>query len=59
MQSEVGIMGYKEKLWHVETTSYVELLKKAIIGIQVEITKIWRQIQDESRDGRWRSTRCG
>jgi len=42
MQSEVDIMGYKEKPWQVEDApvSYVELLKKAIIGVQIEITDI-------------------
>lgn len=42
MQSEVDIMGYKEKPWQVDDapTSYVELLKKAIIGVQIEITDI-------------------
>ncbi|KAG9194219.1 hypothetical protein G6011_04254 [Alternaria panax] len=41
LQSERDIMGY-EKPWQVEDapTSYIELLKKAIIGIQIEITDI-------------------
>jgi transcriptional regulator len=40
-QSERDIMGY-EKPWQVEDapTSYIDLLKKAIIGIQIEITDI-------------------
>ncbi|RYN39090.1 hypothetical protein AA0112_g3734 [Alternaria arborescens] len=40
-QSERDIMGY-EKPWHVEDapTSYIDILKKAIIGIQIEITDI-------------------
>jgi transcriptional regulator len=40
-QSERDIMGY-EKPWQVEDapTSYVEILKKAIIGIQIEITDL-------------------
>ncbi|KAF2684546.1 hypothetical protein K458DRAFT_418114 [Lentithecium fluviatile CBS 122367] len=42
MQSEVDIMGYKDRPWQVDDapSSYVELLKKAIIGVQVEITDI-------------------
>jgi transcriptional regulator len=42
MQSEVGIMEYKDKPWQVDDApiSYVELLKKAIIGVQIEITDI-------------------
>ncbi|KAI9665025.1 MAG: hypothetical protein M1821_006473 [Bathelium mastoideum] len=42
LQSEVDIMGYKEKPWQVDDApgSYVDLLKKAIIGVQVEITNI-------------------
>lgn len=33
-------MGYKEKPWQVEEApkSYVDLLKKVIIGVQIEIT---------------------
>jgi transcriptional regulator len=42
MQSEVGIMGYQEKPWQVDDAPapYVELLKKAIVGVQVEIIDI-------------------
>lgn len=42
MQSEVDIMGYRDKPWQVEDApiNYVELLKKAIIGIQIEITDL-------------------
>lgn len=42
MQSETKIMGYEEKPWQVEDapSSYVELLKKAIVGVQIEITDI-------------------
>jgi transcriptional regulator len=41
-QSEVDIMRHKDKPWQVDDapTSYVELLKKAIIGIEIEITDI-------------------
>jgi transcriptional regulator len=41
-QSEVDIMGYKEKPWKVDDapTSYIDLLKKAIIGVEIEITDI-------------------
>lgn len=41
LQSEVDIMGYT-KPWQVDDApgSYVELLKKAIIGVQIEITDI-------------------
>ncbi|KAF2654997.1 negative transcriptional regulator [Lophiostoma macrostomum CBS 122681] len=41
-QSEVDIMGHKDKPWEVDDapTSYVELLRKAIIGIEIEITDI-------------------
>ncbi|ORY04656.1 putative FMN-binding domain-domain-containing protein [Clohesyomyces aquaticus] len=42
MQAEVDIMGHKENPWQVEDapTSYVELLKKAIIGVEIEVTDI-------------------
>jgi transcriptional regulator len=35
-------MGYKEKPWQVDDApaSYIELLRKAIIGVQIEITDI-------------------
>jgi transcriptional regulator len=41
LQSERDIMGH-EKPWHVDDapSSYVEILKKAIIGVQIEITDI-------------------
>ncbi|KAH7116134.1 transcriptional regulator PAI 2-type [Dendryphion nanum] len=42
LQSEISIMGYKEKPWHVDDapSSYIELMRKAIIGVQIEITDI-------------------
>lgn len=51
LQSEVDIMGNKEKPWVVEDapTSYVEILKKAIVGIQIEIKDIggkWKMSQE-------------
>ncbi|KAH6883117.1 transcriptional regulator PAI 2-type [Alternaria rosae] len=41
LQSEKEIMGY-EKPWQVDDApaSYIEILKKAIIGVQIEITDI-------------------
>ncbi|KAI4934644.1 hypothetical protein J4E85_002502 [Alternaria conjuncta] len=50
LQSEKGIMGY-EKPWEVDDapTSYIEILKKAIIGVQIEIMDIggkWKMSQE-------------
>jgi transcriptional regulator len=35
-------MGYMDKPWQVDDTptSYIELLRKAIMGVQIEITDI-------------------
>jgi transcriptional regulator len=49
--NEVETMGNKEKPWVVEDApeSYVELLKKAILGIQIEISDIggkWKMSQE-------------
>ncbi|KAF2872350.1 transcriptional regulator PAI 2-type [Massariosphaeria phaeospora] len=42
LQCEVDIMGHSEKPWQVDDApaSYTELLKKAIIGVQIEIKDI-------------------
>ena len=42
LQSEVDIMRNREKPWQVDDapSSYIELLKKAIIGVQVEVISI-------------------
>ena len=50
---EGNIMGHKEKPWEVEDApeSYVEILKKAIIGIEIEISDIggkWKMSQEMS-----------
>ncbi|KAJ4302723.1 hypothetical protein N0V90_001613 [Kalmusia sp. IMI 367209] len=49
--TEVELMGHKEKPWVVEDApeSYVEILKKAILGVQIEITDIggkWKMSQE-------------
>ncbi|KAF2446516.1 hypothetical protein P171DRAFT_453874 [Karstenula rhodostoma CBS 690.94] len=49
--NEVETMGNKEKPWVVEDApeSYVEILKKAIVGIQIEISDIggkWKMSQE-------------
>ncbi|OAL06251.1 negative transcriptional regulator [Phaeosphaeriaceae sp. SRC1lsM3a] len=42
LQAEKEIMGYQEKPWQVDDAPapYIELLRKAIIGIQIQITDI-------------------
>ncbi|KAF2844707.1 hypothetical protein T440DRAFT_559443 [Plenodomus tracheiphilus IPT5] len=55
-QSETKIMGFKdEEAWQVDDApkSYIELLRKAIIGVEIEVTDIggkWKMSQ-ESNDG--------
>ena len=68
MQSEVNIRGHK-KPWEVDNApeSYIEILKKAIMGIEMEMTDIggkYKMSQEMcagdgegiggSRIGRWR-----
>lgn len=50
LQSERDVMGY-EKPWQVDDapTSYIEIMKKAIIGVQIEILDIggkWKMSQE-------------
>ncbi|KAF1950310.1 negative transcriptional regulator [Byssothecium circinans] len=49
--NEVDIMGHKEKPWVVEDApeAYIEILKKAILGVQIEISDIggkWKMSQE-------------
>jgi len=49
--TEVNLLGFKEKPWVIEDApeSYIEILKKAIIGIEIKITDIggkWKMIQE-------------
>ncbi|KAF2124947.1 negative transcriptional regulator [Dothidotthia symphoricarpi CBS 119687] len=51
LQSEIEIMGNTEKPWLVDDApaSYIGILKKAIIGVQIEITDIggkWKMSQE-------------
>lgn len=61
-QSEEGIMGYdgtegKRKAWTVEQAPerYTDLLKKAIIGVEVEVTRLegkWKMSQESTKGDR-------